>query len=863
MQSENNTSKDKKAQELRIKMESDLTIYSELISTPHDRLRREERNIDKSELQRARRYGMVEKGRWKGSKRYTYAGKVFVYDEKRNQAITSWKIRGNFGKKSGTSFVNPIMLPKSNEHDNSKALEAHNRVKNLLLSEKKLWRSHSVLVVDMSGSMREDDVNGARCRSDGVWMVLARDFIKKQLDERTASIFDLVSIVIMGDSAKTFCCFEPIDWVLYNMLVDLREWTTVKPSGAGNYIPALSRAEKLLDRNRYGSCSLSLLFFSDGRPSDQASELAEISPKMGKIASRFGRRLVVSCIGMANEKEDFSILQSMVKEAVDFGCNASFSKPTLSTDSLSNIITTLTSSMTSTKTELTELRTGKLLSVRTDVTRERRNAPDDVAPTEDWRVFLPSSSDMYTERVYAWNMQVDDFVEVMDHRCFTCFDVVADTNYDIPNGKGCLCPRCKSCFFCSLCVENGSMNTPHNCENRAQAKRNDLIVKRAVPSFGVAYKKHCFGEGAERMAFKFRFVDKTGNFVGPKMVAKESRFVEMTEGGSELGAQYLLSSRHSYHRQFMRTQAIAARFASIYNRALDEELPKVVKSDRALLLLKQYPRVRFLDPLVVELIEQDRTGKEVKRHNILVEPMIEGHYRKFNNNFGAVANEALRKGYQSEIDSSGIDQKVINFLLGRTNKETQSSKQAAENGDPSLGIIEEGSEEEDDEDVAGDAAEEDKFADDDAVDPAFQQKMNSVLGKSNVDDFIEDSSAVILNEHSCKPIPDNDFAQAFSHFSYVRSGGRLMVVDLQGTLEIHADGSREFVLTDPAIHKKRNTFHRSFGLTLNLGRTDRGRAGMRAFWETHVCNDACRLLGLRPRQPRGRVQTTSFASNRS
>jgi len=862
-------------------MESDLTIDSELISTPHDRLRREERNIDKSELQRARRYGMVENGRWRGSKRYTHAGKVFVYDEKRNKAITSWQIKGGYGKKkkSGTSAVNPIMLPKSKEHDNSKAINAHNRVKNLLMSEKKLWKSHSVLVVDMSGSMREDDVNGARCRSDGVWMVLARDFIKKQLDERTASIFDLVSIVLMGDSAETFCCFEPIDWVLYNMLVDLREWTTVKPSGAGNYIPALAQAEGLLDRNKYGSCSLSLLFFSDGRPSDQVSEIAKISLKMGEIASRFGRRLVVSCIGMANQEENFSILQSMAKEAMDFGCNASFSKPSLSTDSLSSIITTLTSSMTSTKTELTELRTGKLLSVRTDVTRERRNAPDDIAPTEDWRVFLPTSTDMYTKAIYAWNRQVDDFVLVMDHRCLTCFDVVADMFYDIPNGKGSLCPRCKSCFFCSQCVAHSAMNTPHNCESRAHMKRNDLIVKRPVPSFGVAYKKHCFGEGAERMAFKFRFVDKTGNFVGPKMVAKESRFVEMTEGGSELESQYLLSSRHSYHRQFMRTQAIAARFAFIYNRALDEDLPKVIKSNRALLILKQYPRIRFLDPLVVELAEKDPTGQEVKTHNILVEPMIEDHYRKFNNNFGAVANEALQKGYQSEINTSGIDQKVINFLLGRRNNEIKSGDQAAANGDPSLGIIQEGSEEDDDSDDddeeeeddddddkefgAGEAAGGDEVADDDVVDPKLQHNMNSVLGKRNVDDFIKDSSAVLLTEHFCKPIPDNYFAQAFSHFSYVRSGGRLMVVDLQGTLEIHADGSREFVFTDPAIHKKKNMFHRSFGRTLNLGRTDRGTAGMRAFWESHVCNDACRLLGLRPRQPRGRVQTEIFASNRS
>ena len=32
--------------------------------------------------------------------------------------------------------------------------------------------------------MRRDDINGARCRSDGVWIALARDFIKRQLETK-------------------------------------------------------------------------------------------------------------------------------------------------------------------------------------------------------------------------------------------------------------------------------------------------------------------------------------------------------------------------------------------------------------------------------------------------------------------------------------------------------------------------------------------------------------------------------------------------------------------------------------------------------------------------------------------------------
>ena len=36
----------------------------------------------------------------------------------------------------------------------------------------------------MSGSMRFDDVQGALCRSHGVWTALARNFIKDQLEQK-------------------------------------------------------------------------------------------------------------------------------------------------------------------------------------------------------------------------------------------------------------------------------------------------------------------------------------------------------------------------------------------------------------------------------------------------------------------------------------------------------------------------------------------------------------------------------------------------------------------------------------------------------------------------------------------------------
>ena len=71
--------------------------------------------------------------------------------------------------------------------------------------------------------------------------------------------------------------------------------------------------------NANAGCALYLLFFSDGRPSDPARDRPQIVEKIGELASKFGRRLSISCIGMADEAEDFSTLNDMVTEAQQYG----------------------------------------------------------------------------------------------------------------------------------------------------------------------------------------------------------------------------------------------------------------------------------------------------------------------------------------------------------------------------------------------------------------------------------------------------------------------------------------------------------------------------------------------------------------
>jgi hypothetical protein len=619
----------------------------------------------------------------------------------------------------------------------------------------------------MSGSMRRDDVNGARCRSDGVWIALARDFIGRQLETKRASIFDVVSVILMQEDSKVlYECF-PIDWTLYCGFVENREWDKIRPSGPGNYLPALELAERLLGKNPCGSCALSLMFFSDGKPSDRGPFVE----KMGAIASKFGRRLTVCCIGMADDTEDFSTLRAMVAEADSFGALASFNKPSLSTDSLSNIITSLVTSLASSKTEMTDLKTGKSRSVRADVLRERKGVPDDLELTDEWRAFRGNSNSNYVFRIWSWSYEKDDFVQLIDPRCIECSRLVCNGIHLAPSPLvGLLCPKCKACCVCWRCAVNDSHlqdKRPGECKRFLRDRRSGKLIKQPVTSFSMAIKKLVFGEGAERIVYKVRFMNEKGRFIGPKMVAKESRFV------IETNTQRSYEGRMEYHREFMRCQLIASELADKFNNALD--LCAAHFGQAAHKGLSRNPRIRFLKPTVVEVHMEDGT-----EWNVLVEEQLEGDYKKFNSNNGHVRDKDL------------LSLKNLNIN---------------EEPDPGLDAIAEGSEDEEDSD-----------------DEIFDEK----------------ESGPMAGHYKFR---DEDFPQAFSHFSYEKSKKFLMVVDLQGIFRVNKDGTKEYILTDPAIHqRKRRRSNRS--RNWSFGRTDRGEKGMKAFFDTHECNDACRFVGL-------------------
>lgn len=92
------------------------------------------------------------------------------------------------------------------------------------------------------------------------------------------------------------------------------------------------------------------------------------------------------------------------------------------------------------------------------------------------------------------------------------------------------------------------------------------------------------------------------------------------------------------------------------------------------------------------------------------------------------------------------------------------------------------------------------------------------------------------------------YLQAFSHFSYRYSKRSMLICDLQGVLSADVEGRKKdecegvFELTDPVIHYKSRSGRRHV-----YGKTDFGKKGMHKFFETHLCNDVCVLLGLASR----------------
>ena len=128
----------------------------EILSFVHGRQRRQERLINKRDLQAAVKYGEKEatvNSKGKRGWKYTFSGIVFITNESSTREITSWPLPA-FG------FDVPLVHITEGMH------RAHT-VAVRALQDKGAWTSDTVVFVDQSGSMRTTDVEVGSTRSIG------------------------------------------------------------------------------------------------------------------------------------------------------------------------------------------------------------------------------------------------------------------------------------------------------------------------------------------------------------------------------------------------------------------------------------------------------------------------------------------------------------------------------------------------------------------------------------------------------------------------------------------------------------------------------------------------------------------------
>ncbi|CAM9618784.1 unnamed protein product [Ectocarpus fasciculatus] len=734
---------------------SDIPFFSSL----HGRERRALRGIARIDLQSAVKYGKKQQAspdRATGARRwrYTHANIVYITDETSTKEITC--------------YAKPNSLPRANltlEH-----IRDHEAAKSRLKVDPSLCASHTVIVVDQSGSMRTCDVENFRTRSNAVFGVLAMDFVAKQRLSGEATDRDTVSLILMRNSAEVVFEREPMGLVLYNKFVGLHDQNT--PRSHGMFLPALHAAQRLLKRHVHGGCALSFMFLSDGRPSDR-----RLSSPTRTIA----------------DQQDFSVLEAMADAAQAAGAHGMFYRPELSAEGLGTAIAGSSSSLTAVKARLTSLATkdGHPRELR-KVERESAGSkwghdPTMIETGDGWVV--------YTDEVQRFEFSYEGMR-----------------------------------FSRDPWVPAESFSEEANA---------------------IALRKRALGEGSERLVFGLQEVSsRTGKFVGPKLVAKESRHV--SDDGLKMG----------FHESFAKTQHTSKLLAAKFNERV-RELTSILGIPTTHIW-----EVSFVDCSVYQFSE----GSIIR--GVLVEKMLEPacRYTKWNGNNGYVRSafgpppvtpdegeaarqvrvegmmEVIMEGDEEDGDTISVDSdngdrspdeagaEVVGggamATAGSTDEAQAGSSTAVTGGEASV-------------DVGGAAA-------------TPSAATGSILGKrkwpspaTTTTDDANGGHGARAHDHAPAHhgLASRSFApkaecypQAFSHFSFWQTRRTMLVCDLQGVLSSSGAGEDRagvFEFTDPVIHYRSKS-----GRTQVYGKTDLGRSGMNKFFETHRCNDVCRLLGI-------------------
>jgi hypothetical protein len=331
-----------------------------VMETIHGRMRRRQRGIDKNDLQASKKHGVKHRHNYKSNGnvtfRYTYKDIVYIVDGVTDQEVTCYAV--------------PLKLdivPSSDERE-----KEHEEAQKRIRTDFDSWTSNTVIVVDTLGSMKTSDMWGTKTRLCAVWVSIALDVIAHRLESGEGHPTDV------GSEARTLICEAPCTWVLRNMIVAIYTDKTIVPYGHGPFLPSLKKVESLLTHNSNASCALALIFLSDGVPSDAyvgrgygVDECKHrIATKVENLAKQFGRRLALTAIGIG-EKKDFETLKQMVSAALDYGVTAERRIPSMASASVGEAFTSIATTRTTTKREMTDVVTLTQRKVR-NVSRESR-----------------------------------------------------------------------------------------------------------------------------------------------------------------------------------------------------------------------------------------------------------------------------------------------------------------------------------------------------------------------------------------------------------------------------------------------------------------------------------------------------------
>ena len=322
-----------------------------------------------------------------------------------------------------------------------------------------------------------------------------------------------------------------------------------------------------------------------------------IGSRIDSLASRFGRRLSVITVGFANDGEDFSVLKNLAQRSKQYGSNGNFFAASLNPEALGTAFSSVSSSLNQTRTELTAIGSSSQRKVR-DIRRKALSSVGiDTYPGDDWYKYFSSC---------------------------------------------------------------GSWDRTRHIYSYRKGKKHYISQSPLHPdATGVALSGLFFGEGAERLVREFRELDEEGRFIGPKLVAKESRFqidVRKTDR----------RQIEKFHETYCETQNRAQRLADIFNKKL-EQLPCYDPL--------RMPKISFLDCSIYVVDDKD-----IGMIGMLVEKQLDPNkYFKWNDNRGAINGFDISQGEEPPLKK----RKLVTFDIIEEGDEEEDSSESEDESNES------------------------------------------------------------------------------------------------------------------------------------------------------------------------------------